>query len=1529
MNTGNVSKTTFGKLFSLPVDGQIYAQPLYAPSVLIPGQGVHNVVYVATENNSVYAFDADVPGLKPLWDVNLGTALQATVIDVTRNLQPEIGITSTPTIDLSSGTIYVVAETYVNSVASFQLHALDITTGAEQMNSPVTIQGSVPGHSSDSSGGTLTFTAIDHWQRPGLLEWNGVVYVAFGSHEDQTPYHGWLFGYNATSLARTAIFCTTPNGSEGGVWQGGVGLALDTSTGYLYMQSGNGTMNANTGNGDYGDSVLKLDTSSNLAVVDYFSPSNQSTLSNDDADLGASGAMLIPGTTLGMGGGKDGTLYLFNRNNLGEYNSVDQVVQEWQATFSIVQTNDGGFFGGFAYYNSQLYVWGRRDYLKEYTFNGSTFNTTPTEGTTAISDGYSNEPAMSISANGTTAGSAILWANYSTNGDDPNGGASPGILVALNANNVTQELWDSNQNQTRDYAGSWAKWCPSTIVNGKVYLPTFDNLVNVYGLLTPPYSGSLLGVGDSSEAAVNLTTEGISDWEHFGVTLNRKTGVTPQLNTYTAVGSGAVSVYSNDPRLVSWTDGTPTLSTTNNTNGVSIPGVGQGFSITAPADTTARTLVLHAGGYNSGGTLTAQLSDGSAPNFTDVTALASSQYDRNYTLTYHAASAGQTLTVTWTMTSGTGNVTLDAASLQAEAVVASGGTPQSAPVNTAFTTALQATLTDGGGNPLSGVTVVFTAPASGASGTFTGGSTSASVMTGTNGIAVPPTFTANSQAGAYAVTASAPGAGGVASFSLTNTATSGSLIGSGTSSQSLVNLTSEGTADWEHWGDASLNRKSKVTAQLGPYTVVGGGSASQYGNDLRPLSWTDGTPTASSSSNTNGIFIASVGHGFSFQAPADTATRTLIVHVGGWVSGGTLTATLSDESARPYTDVTTVSGGQYDRNYTLTYSAANAGQTLTVSWVMSSGVNNGNVTLNAAALSGGASPSVITASAGTPQSATVGTAFTTPLQATVTSGGNPVSGVTVVFTAPASGASGTFTGGSTTASVMTGSNGAASAAFTANGTAGSYTVTASASGVTGTASFSLTNTATSGSLIGSGTSSQSLVNLTSEGTADWEHWGDASLNRKSKVTAQLGPYTVVGGGSASQYGNDLRPLSWTDGTPTASSSSNTNGIFIASVGHGFSFQAPADTATRTLIVHVGGWVSGGTLTATLSDESARPYTDVTTVSGGQYDRNYTLTYSAANAGQTLTVSWVMSSGVNNGNVTLNAAALSGGASPSVITASAGTPQSATVGTAFTTPLQATVTSGGNPVSGVTVVFTAPASGASGTFTGGSTTASVMTGSNGAASAAFTANGTAGSYTVTASASGVTGTASFSLTNTATSGSLIGSGTSSQSLVNLTSEGTADWEHWGDASLNRKSKVTAQLGPYTVVGGGSASQYGNDLRPLSWTDGTPTASSSSNTNGIFIASVGHGFSFQAPADTATRTLIVHVGGWVSGGTLTATLSDESARPYTDVTTVSGGQYDRNYTLTYSAANAGQTLTVSWVMSSGVNNGNVTLNAAALQ
>ena len=747
LTTSNVNTNTFGKLFSLAVDGQIYAQPLYVPGVTISNV-VHNVVFVATEHNSVYAFDADTGG-SPLWQVNFGPSMPYTVCCAPRDLFPEIGITSTPVIDMSSGLLYVVAETYESGTTYFRLHALDITTGADKLT-PAVIAGSVPGNASDSVGGVVTFKALNHWQRPGLLLLNGNVYIAFGSHQDANPYHGWFFGYSAATLQRTAILNFSPDSDENGVWQGGVGLAADAN-GNIYLETGNGALTVNTGGRDWGDSIVKIGTSGTPAILDYFSPTTESADNTNDWDLGSSGPLLIPGTTLGVAGGKDGKLYIFNTANLGQFNAAgDQIVQEWQATFAYAG-GVGGFWGGnYIYYNSTVYGFGERDFLKTWLFNGSQFITTPGSQSTFMvpASGISNDPAMSISANGTVAGSAIVWAAFSSNGI-ADGSAQPGVFYAFDASNVSKVLWNSNQNSAQDYSGTWAKWCPPIVANGKVYLASFDKVVNVYGLLAASSGGgTLTGSGTSATTAANLTTEGPTDWVHWGdSSLNRKAGVTPQISTYSVVGSGSTQIYTNDARTLSWGDGTPT-ATGSNTNGLYTSGTGNGFSITAPADTNTRVLTVHVGGYNGSGTLTAHLSDRSAPNYVDTTNTASGLYDRNYTLTYTAASAGQTLSVTWVTASG-GNVDLNGAALSQQSgtnISATAGTPQSATVNSAFATALQATVKDAGNNPLSGVTVTFTAPASGAGAAFSGSAT-ATATTNASGIAIAPSLTANAASG--------------------------------------------------------------------------------------------------------------------------------------------------------------------------------------------------------------------------------------------------------------------------------------------------------------------------------------------------------------------------------------------------------------------------------------------------------------------------------------------------------------------------------------------------------------------------------------------------------------------------------------------------------------------------------------------------------------------------------------------------------------------------------------------------------------
>src|SRR5271166_4209426 len=278
LTTSNVSGGQFGKLFTRSVDGHIYAQPLYAPSVAIPNQGTHNVIYVATQHNSVYAFDADFPGqAAPLWQVNLGTSRPAgfpTKYGIESGIQVEIGITSTPVIDPTSMTLYVVAYTQdsSNGPYHYKLHALDCTTGAEKFGGPVEIQAKVSGAGDGSVNGIITFDPKMHMQRPSLLLANGNVYLGFGSFADTDPYHGWVMAYNATTLAQVAVYNTTPDGGEGAIWMSGQGFPADSS-GNLYFMVGNGSTTAESGGSSYGNAFLKL-SGSNLSLLDWFMPFN-------------------------------------------------------------------------------------------------------------------------------------------------------------------------------------------------------------------------------------------------------------------------------------------------------------------------------------------------------------------------------------------------------------------------------------------------------------------------------------------------------------------------------------------------------------------------------------------------------------------------------------------------------------------------------------------------------------------------------------------------------------------------------------------------------------------------------------------------------------------------------------------------------------------------------------------------------------------------------------------------------------------------------------------------------------------------------------------------------------------------------------------------------------------------------------------------------------------------------------------------------------------------------------------------------
>jgi uncharacterized repeat protein (TIGR02543 family) len=557
LTTANVNQNTFGKLFARTVDGQIYAQPLYLSNLTIQG-GTHNVVYVATMHNSVYAFDADDPAAAAaLWQVNLGTPVPSQdVSSGYRDISPEIGILSTPVIDTASGTLYVVAKTKDLSTASyhFKLHALDVATGQEKFaNSPVEITAQVNGTGAGSAGGLVTLNPLLHLNRPGLLLLNGVVYVAFGSLGDIPPFHGWVLGYSASSLQQVGVFNTTPNGSDGAIWQAGTGLMGDAG-GNIYLMTGNGTFNANSSGSEYGDSILKLGTASGLSVADYFTPFNQASLDSVDLDLGSSGPMALPGTTLLAGIGKDGVLRLVDTLNMGKFNPTsNHDVQEFQAyTGGIV------YMTGTVYWNSPnngplVYLWGPGDVLKAFKFTGTSFQTTPAaQGSITEYPGTTNSVPLSLSADGSRAGTGIIWAPAAYNAAS-NPQVAPGILRAFDASTLV-EIWNSKQNAARDDAGNYAKFTPATVANGKVYLPTFSNQLVAYGLLgfavtttsLPPgvvataYLQTLSASGGQAPYVWSVTSGSLP----AGLSLDPATGTISGMPT--AAGSSSFTVQARD-----------------------------------------------------------------------------------------------------------------------------------------------------------------------------------------------------------------------------------------------------------------------------------------------------------------------------------------------------------------------------------------------------------------------------------------------------------------------------------------------------------------------------------------------------------------------------------------------------------------------------------------------------------------------------------------------------------------------------------------------------------------------------------------------------------------------------------------------------------------------------------------------------------------------------------------------------------------------------------------------------------------------
>lgn len=493
LTKSNVRIGSFGKLFTRSVDDQMYAQPLVVQQVDIPLIGKKNIVFVATVNNTVYAFDADsIKANNPYWKVNVTPAGERPVrqIDLTGacpgNFLSNIGIVGTPVIDTISNTMYLVARSINPATTHFSqyLHALDIRTGAERPNSPVLIQAQVNGTGDGNKNGIVYFDPQKNNQRPGLLLLNGVVYIGFSSHCDWGPYHGWLLGYNASTLQQQFVYNDTPDGYNGGIWMSGTAPAAD-SAGNIYFAIGNGSVGKNNNPSDLtnrSESVVRLyPDNSQQPVKDFFTPNNYPALELADLDLGTSGIMIIPNANRIITGCKDGNIYLLNQSNLGGYNAtVNQSVQ------AINLGNNANMHTQFSYYGGTAkefaYFWPENTALKAIPYNRLTGKFDEQQIITSGIQGPVGQTGamLSVSSNGNIDSTAILWSSAPVNCDGENYNC-PGILRAIDAGDVTKELWNSGIISI-DNPGDFAKFSSPVIANGKVYLGTFSNQLIVYGL---------------------------------------------------------------------------------------------------------------------------------------------------------------------------------------------------------------------------------------------------------------------------------------------------------------------------------------------------------------------------------------------------------------------------------------------------------------------------------------------------------------------------------------------------------------------------------------------------------------------------------------------------------------------------------------------------------------------------------------------------------------------------------------------------------------------------------------------------------------------------------------------------------------------------------------------------------------------------------------------------------------------------------------------------------------------------------------
>lgn len=732
LTPANVNKGSFGFRFSQPVDGYIVGQPLYLSNVAIPNAGTHNVVYVATLHDSVYAFDADTntgSNATPLWSVNftnpaagITTASGSTYLPCYGvTLYPEAGIVSTPVIDPVSGTLYVVAKTNENGVVYHRLHALDVTNGSEKFSAPIAIGGSFI----SQTGSSIPFNSLHAMNRPGLLLNNGILYIGFGSNGCNDSAHGWVLAYDATTLMPQGIYNTSPAKGLASIWHTGAGLAAD-SEGYIYASTGEGHLTANVGGQDFGSSVLKLfQGNGTLSEADYFSPYNQAILSADDLDLSSSGVVVLPDQPgsfphVLVASGKQGTVYLLNRDNLGQYNPVNdsQIVQEFPKAV-------GMMFSTPLYWNNTVYFSGDAHPITAYTLNDGLLQLSPVQSI-SLPGGH----APVVSANGTNNG--VFWVIEGK------------VLWALNALTL-QGLYNTGQAGTRDVLPPQPHFSTEMVVNGKVYIGTQTNLM-VYGLLPAimKVSGGNQTVTVPSQLPVPLQVQLIDPYSQQsvpGVTVTFSDGGkggtfgTPTVVTDSNGLASTTYTFSKVARTVTITASNPNVASTTFTETgtpaslkwlVISSGAKQSTAVTTslPAPIVTKASDIYSNGipgvavtYSDGGM---GGSFSSSQVTTDSTGKASTVYT--------TSSKAQTLNVV-ASTPGISAIKISETVIAGSPAVVTpfSGNNQVVSHGSSLPSALTVYVADQYGNPVSGASVSFSD--GGAGGTFS----ATPVVTGTSG----------------------------------------------------------------------------------------------------------------------------------------------------------------------------------------------------------------------------------------------------------------------------------------------------------------------------------------------------------------------------------------------------------------------------------------------------------------------------------------------------------------------------------------------------------------------------------------------------------------------------------------------------------------------------------------------------------------------------------------------------------------------------------------------------------------------------